>query len=50
MQLNITALTLFIVINDYGVVGRELTNLHKFLPGADYKFDIQHLLANKSIF
>ena len=35
MQWNITALTLFIVVNDYGVVGTELINLHKFLPGAD---------------
>ena len=30
MQWNITALTLFIVINDHGVVGTELINLHKF--------------------
>ena len=44
MQLNITALTLFIVINDYRVIGTELINLHKLIDSQSTYWEIKVFL------
>ena len=45
MQLNITALSLFIVINDYRVIGTELINLHKLIDSQSTYQEIEVFLC-----